>query len=76
MLGVTVVILVLALIMVQPLLQEKRWQESLVFFSLVLAALGLLLMDMAMAEPFRISNLVKWIFAPYWQAVKSWLLTI
>ncbi|HHV75804.1 MAG TPA: hypothetical protein GXX39_00315 [Syntrophothermus lipocalidus] len=71
-------VLVLALIegSFGHLYKNKLWKEMTVYTLLIIAGLGIIVMDIVYVSPFRVTKVIDLVFRPYFAAVKSLLLRI
>lgn len=56
-----------------PLARSQRWPELAVFTAFIALALAIIVMDMVTYAPFRVSQIVVYVFYPYWKLLTSGL---
>ena len=68
-----VCILGLAFIEGRPLVKAGKWKEMTIYSALLIAGLGIIIMDSISYHPLRISSLIDPIFRSYWNLVQGFL---
>lgn len=58
----------------RPLLRRKKWKESAAFAVLLLAGLSVIVMNTVSFKPWRIASSIEYLFRPYSNIVKDFLL--
>lgn len=67
----TLAITALGLLEGRRLVRDKMWKEAVVFWVILVCGMAVIVMDTVMVNPLRVSNLIDYIFRPYYSVIRS-----